>query len=60
MSKVNYEDYENEYEDDDHARARERKVERRSIDRLMRGNRSVFTMRDASKKRAKRIIEEED
>lgn len=52
---MNLEDYE-DYEDDQHAKARESKVKRRSIDKMMRGNRSVFAMRDAQRKRDEKRI----
>lgn len=43
-----------EYDDDLHAKARERKFERRSIDKMMRGNRSVFTIKETKNKRDRR------
>lgn len=42
--------YENEYRDR-HAEQRERKADKRNRDKMMRGNRSVFTMQDAQRKR---------
>lgn len=53
-----HDEYE-DYEQDLHAKARDRKVSRRSIDKMMRGNRSVFTIKDAKQKRDKRIVEGE-
>jgi hypothetical protein len=46
-----------EYEDDSHAAAREKKLSRRGIDKMMRGNRSVFTIRDTRRRRDRRMID---
>jgi hypothetical protein len=51
-----HEEYE-DYEQDAHAKARDRKVSRRSIDKMMRGNRSVFTIKEAKQRRDKRLVE---
>jgi hypothetical protein len=54
-----FEDIEDEeFIDDLHSKARERKVKRRSIDKIMRGNRSVFTIKETKRKRDKHTIEE--
>lgn len=51
-------DDDEEVMEDRHSRARERKVKRRSIDKMMRGNRSVFTIKEAKKSRDKRTVQD--
>lgn len=48
------------YINDSHAKAREKKLSRRGIDKMMRGNRSVFTIRDTRRKRDRRLIDGAD
>lgn len=54
MDEQEYDEYD---VDDTHAKSRERKLKHRSIDKLMRGNRSVFTIKDTKQKRDKRLWE---
>lgn len=50
-----YEEYGYDESDDTHAKSRDSKMKHRSIDKMMRGNRSVFTIKEARQKRDKHL-----
>lgn len=58
-----YDDFEDDEDEamevDLHAKSRDKKMKRRGIDKMMRGNRSVFTIKETKQRRDKRLIDEE-